>query len=172
MSIQHLVNQYQPRTKEVELGGNLKVIYIEDSCQKTVDKVKELLALLKGALLITPLADGKKSAIPFEFNLDFAAIAANLGGSEMASLEAFIKSNCRILLQDNDEWHNVEVAKKEQFEYVFNTYPEQLIPYLVEGAKFHFLKYSASILGSLNSKMQAEANQEVNKALLKNLQNG
>lgn len=172
MSIQHLVNQYQPRTKEVMLGDNVKVIFVESSYQKTMDKIKELLSLLKGALTIRPLPSGVKSAVPFDFNVDFAAIAANLKSDEMDALELFIKSNCKMALLHEGEWLSVDVAKKDQFEYVFNTYPDQAFKFLVEGAKFHFLKYSANILGLLESQMLKNADQEVNKQLLSSLKDG
>ena len=172
MSIQHLVNEYQPRTHDTKLGEDVRVIYIESSYQKTMDKVKELLCLLKGALKIQPLPKGSKSAIPFDFDFDPASIVANLKSQEVKDLEDFIKSNCRILINHNDEWLNVDVSKTQEFEYVFNVNPEQAFPFLIEGVKFHFLKYSASILESFISQAKTAGNQQINQSLLDSLKTG
>ena len=172
MSIQHLVNQYQPRSETIDLSDDVRAAYIEASHQETTSKLKQLGALLRGVISIKPLASGVDSAVPFDFDIDVSSILTNMNSSEMKDLEKFILSKCFISIKHEGEWLNVEMDKKDQVEYVFKAHPDVFLKFLLEGAKFHFLKYSGNILDLLNSKIQEQTNQEANKALLKSLTTG
>lgn len=157
MSIQHLINEYQPETKEVELGENLKAIFIETGFNASYNKAKELLKLLNGALKAKKVeVDGKPT---LDLDLDFTAISNNFSSGEMKSIEDFIRTNCRLLLKHNGEWLNVDTKKNAEIDFAFNTNHGQYLPFLIEGVKFHFAKH----LPSGNGLLANLANQAVNK---------
>lgn len=162
MSIKHLINEYQPETKEIELGENLKAILIETGFDASYSKAKELLKLLNGALKAKKVEVDDKPTL--DLDLDFTAISNNFSSGEMKSIEDFIRKNCRLMLKHNDEWLNVDVAKKEEVDFAFNVNHGQYLPFLIEGVKFHFAKH----LPSGNGLLANLANQAVNKLTVMN----
>lgn len=173
MSIQHLINAYTPETKDVMLGvyeddvlvdEQIKVVFVQNnSLDLSKTKALELLKLLDGSLKAkTVEVDGQKT---IDFDLDFTKIIGNLGSPSMKGVEDFIQRNCKMFIKDDGEWVQVDTAKKIEVDFVFHRYAGQYFNFLIEGIKFHFVKF----LPSGNGLLANLANKAVNKMQLENL---
>lgn len=160
MSIKHLINAYEPQTKEAMLSDNLKVVFIEATFNDSFSKAKELLKLLNGALKAKTVKVDSKDTL--DMDIDFTAISSNLASGEMKTIEAFIRKNCKLFLQDGGEWHHVLV---DEMDFAFNQENGTYIPFLVDGVKFHFAKH----LPSGNGLLASLANKAINKMHIENL---
>lgn len=154
MSIQHLVNSYQPKSEVVDYGDTVKVAFIETPFNISFDKSQQLLTMLDGALkLSTKSVDGK---VQPDIDLDFTAITSNFASGKAKSIIDFIRKNCRIQLLSNGDWLDVDVSKADQVDYVFNTNDGIYLNFLFDGVKFHFAKHLPSgteLLTGLANKM-------------------
>ena len=173
MSIQHLINAYTPETKESVFrasGENddfvevIKVIHVQNNnSDLSKSKALELLKLLDGSIKAkTVEVDGQKT---IDFDLDFTKILGNLNSPVMKDIEQFIQKNCKMFIKDKGEWVQVDTAKKVEIDYVFTKYANQYFNFLIDGIKFHFLKFLPSGTGLLANL----ANKAVNKMQLENL---
>jgi hypothetical protein len=160
MSIKDLINAYQPETREVTYGEDLKVIFISAPVQVSRDKALELLRLLDGSLKAkTVEVDGQKT---IDFDLDFTKILANFSSGTMKNIEQFIIKNSKMYLNVNGEWRQADTAVKAEVDYVFNQHASQYFNFLIDGVKFHFAKH----LPSGNGLLANLANKAVNKMQL------
>ena len=173
MSIQHLINAYTPETKESVFGLNgedgeviesVKVIYIQNnSLDLSKSKALELLKLLDGSIKAkTVEIDGQKT---IDFDLDFTKILGNFNSPVMKGVEEFIQKNCKMFIKHDGEWVQVDTSKKVEIDYVFTKYADQYFNFLIDGIKFHFVKF----LPSGNGLLANLANKAVNKMQLENL---
>lgn len=154
MSIKKLINAYEPKTHEHELSENLKVIYVETSFDDSFSKAKDLLKLLNGALKAKKVEhDGKPT---LDLDLDFTAVSNNFSSGEMATIEVFIRKNCKLFLKNEGEWLFAEL---DEMDFAFNREHGTYLPFLFEGVKFHFAKHLPSGTGLLANL----ANKAVNK---------
>ena len=154
MSIKKLINAYEPKTHEHELSENLKVIYVETSFDASFSKAKDLLKLLNGALKAKKVDHNGKPTL--DLDLDFTAVSNNFASGEMATIEAYIRKNCKLFLKHEGEWLHVEL---DEMDFAFNQEHGTYLPFLFEGVKFHFAKHLPSGTGLLANL----ANQAVNK---------
>lgn len=180
MSIQHLINSYTPKTKDVVFGvkdedgenfieEHLKVIFVENNnLELSKTKAFELLKLLDGSLkakTIKKINEDGQEVPDIDFDLDFTKIIANINSPAMKSVEEFILKNCKMFLKHDGEWLQVDTAKKEEVNYVFAQYASHWLNFQIEGIKFHFVKFLPSGTGLLANL----ANKAVNKMALENL---
>ena len=180
MSIQHLINAYTPETKESVFGLNgedgeviesVKVIYIQNnSLDLSKSKALELLKLLDGSIKAKTVetdeldeSGSKKKTI--DFDLDFTKILGNFNSPVMKGVEEFIQKNCKMFIKHDGEWVQVDTSKKVEIDYVFTKYADQYFNFLIDGIKFHFVKF----LPSGNGLLANLANKAVNKMQLENL---
>lgn len=180
MSIQHLINAYTPKTKDVVFGvkdesgetfieEHLKVIFTENNnLELTKGRAFELLKLLDGSLkakTIKRINDEGKEVSDIDFDLDFAKIIGNINSPAMKTVEEFILKNCKIFLKHDGEWLQVDTAKKDEVNFAFNQHAEHFLNFQIEGIKFHFVKFLPSGTGLLANL----ANKAINKNLMENL---
>lgn len=70
-----------------------------------------------------------------------------------------------MFIKDKGEWVQVDTAKKAEIDYVFTKYADQYFNFLIDGVKFHFLKF----LPSGTELLTNLANQAANRFQLENL---
>ncbi len=180
MSIQHLINSYTPKTRDVVFGvkdksdesgqtfleEHLKVIFVENGdMELSKSKAFELLNLLDGSLKAKTVKrknEEGKEVSDIDLDLDFAKIIGNINSSAMKSVEQFILKNCKLFLKHDGEWLQVDTAKKDEINYVFNLHADHYLNFQMEGIKFHFVKFLPSGTGLLANL----ANKAVNKMLI------
>lgn len=176
MSIQHLINAYTPETKESVFsvaGENddlievIKVIHVQNnSLDLSKSKALELLKLLDGSFKMKLIsADGEDGEQIPDYAFDFTKIASNLSSPSMKGVEDFVQKNCKMFIKDKGEWVQVDTAKKAEIDYVFTKYADQYFNFLIDGVKFHFLKF----LPSGTELLTNLANQAANRFQLENL---
>lgn len=172
MSIQNLINAYQPETLDKKFGADesLRVVYVSAPVNISRTKALELLRLLDGSIKAKTVEleeldekGNKKKTI--DFDLDFTKILANFSSGTMKSIEEFIIKNSRIYLLSDGEWHQVDVSKKVEVDFAFTLHASEYFNFLIDGVKFHFAKH----LPSGNGLLANLANKAINKMQLEEM---
>lgn len=169
MSIQNLINSYQPETLDKKFGEDesLRVVYVSAPVNISRTKALELLRLLDGSIKaktveLEELDEKGQKKKTIDFDLDFTKILANFSSGTMKSIEDFIIKNSRIYLLSDGEWHTVDVSKKLEVDFAFTLHANEYFNFLIDGVKFHFAKH----LPSGNGLLANLANKAINKMQL------